>query len=66
MKEFIHPDAVKLDDGREIKAEGVWENLNASTTRLKVEEGWIVCYKDEKSSGSFFVPDPMHTWLGQN
>ena len=46
------------------KDKEVWEKLSNAASRMKVDGGWIVAYKDErdKGKGTFFVPDPGHTW----
>lgn len=40
----------------------IWEVLSKAASRLKVSEGWIVCYEVDGAKSSFFVPDPGHSW----
>lgn len=46
----------------------VWQKLSQAASRMKVDGGWIVAYEDGKDAkngkGTFFVPDPGHTWKG--
>ncbi len=39
-----------------------WEVISEKASRMKIEDGWIVCYQFEGAKSSIFIPDSTHQW----
>jgi hypothetical protein len=44
------------------KVNYLWEQLDETTSRLKVIGGWMIVYGSNKMLTSIFAPDQNHEW----